>query len=68
MGENFLDVTALANWSWAETSMVAVLFVIAALTLRAIIERDRAMTVGKGAEVRRAAYEQRWRSGSMTGQ
>ena len=39
MGDKFLDVTSMGNWSWAETSMVAVLVVIAVLTMRSIIER-----------------------------
>ena len=67
MGDKFLDVTSMGNWSWAETSMVAVLVVIAVFTMRSIIERERAMTFGKDAESRRAAYEARWRSGHMTG-
>lgn len=67
MGDKFLDLTSLANWSWAETSMAALFFVIAVLTVRSIVERERAMTIGKDTESRRESYEQRWRSGHLTG-
>lgn len=67
MGDKFLDLTSLANWSWAETSMAALFVVIAVLTVRSIVERERAMTIGKDTESRRESYEQRWRSGHLTG-
>lgn len=45
---------------------MAVLVVLTVLTMRSVLLRDRAMLFGRGggeARLRRAAYEQRWRSG-----
>lgn len=69
MGANFLQVTSLSNWQWGETGMVALLVILAALTMRSVAQRDRAIIIGKAAEdeSKRAAYEARWRSGGMAG-
>lgn len=48
--------------------VVAVLVILAVLTMRSISQRDRAMTFGRAnadAETRRRTYEQRWRNGGM---
>ncbi len=48
--------------------VLAVLVILAVLTMRSISQRDRAMTFGRAdtdAETRRLAYEQRWRNGGM---
>ncbi|MCB1263474.1 MAG: hypothetical protein KDB56_02570 [Mycobacterium sp.] len=48
--------------------VVAVLVILAVLTMRSISQRDRAMTFGKAgadAEIRRLAYERQWRNGGM---
>ncbi|MCB1286335.1 MAG: hypothetical protein KDB47_01215 [Mycobacterium sp.] len=48
--------------------VMAVLVILAVLTMRSISQRDRAMTFGRAnadAETRRRTYEQRWRNGGM---
>ncbi|MBU3687569.1 MAG: hypothetical protein EBU23_00465 [Mycobacteriaceae bacterium] len=47
---------------------IAVLLVLAVLTIRSVVRRDRAITFGKtktDEESRRAAYEARWRNGGI---
>lgn len=67
MREQFLGVTSLADWGVGETSMLAVLALLVVLSVRTIIERERAMTFGKGTESLKDRYEQRWRTGRTTG-
>lgn len=66
MNGNFLAVTSLENWNWGETAVFAVFVLIAVLTMRSVVERERAIVFGKGQQARDAAYEARWRSNSLT--
>lgn len=66
----FLEMTSFADWRWGETGMLALFVLIAVLTTRSVIERDKAIWLGRDKrdeETIRAAYEARWRSGGMTG-
>ena len=67
VGEKLLSLTSLENWNWGETAIVAVIVLIGVLTVRAVIERDQAIYVGKDDKSRREAYEARWRTGSTSG-
>ena len=63
MDHTLLSFTSLADWHWGETSLTAVIVLIGLLTMRGVIEHDRAITLGKGKQderARRAAYQARW--------
>jgi len=50
--------------------MLALLVIIAGLTMRSIVERDGAIWMGRDKRdeaAKRAAYDTRWRTGGMTG-
>lgn len=66
----FLEMASLADWRWGETGMLALLVIIAGLTMRSIVERDGAIWMGRDKRdeaAKRAAYDTRWRTGGMTG-
>ena len=67
MGDKLFALTSLSDWGWGETSAVAVLVLIGVLTMRSVIERDKAIVVGKGSQARIEAYEARWRTGGPAG-
>lgn len=67
MGDRLFALTSLSDWAWGETSVLAVLVLIGVLTMRSVVERDKAIVIGKGAKARMEAYEARWRSGGPAG-
>jgi hypothetical protein len=67
MGDKLFALTSLSDWAWGETAVVAVLVLIGVLTMRSVIERDKAIVIGKGAQARLEAYEARWRTGGPAG-
>ena len=44
MDHTLLSFTSLADWHWGETSLTAVIVLIGLLTMRGVIEHDRAIT------------------------
>ena len=66
-GVNTFDIHS-SLFDAAAFGSIAVLLVLAVLTIRSVVQRDRAITFGKAKadeEARRAAYEARWRNGGI---
>ncbi len=66
---DFFNFSNLALDGLAVAAVAALLIMLAALTMRSIAMRDRAMNLRRGLEdeASRVSYEKRWRTNAMRG-